>query len=171
MKYTALLLFAFSLLFVSCQSEKEKAYQNIISMAKEYNANPDAEKAKLLDSAYKSYTAAHPRDTATPHFLFEDARLHLGPLQNLTQAVVLFDQIYTDYPDHERAPIALFNYAYVHENMLGNETEARKAYHTFLEKYPKHELADDAQKSIDNLGKTPEEILKGILKPDSAQIQ
>jgi len=37
-------------------------------------------------------------------------------------------------------------------------------YREFLQKYPNHEFADDAELSLKNLGKTPEELLEQFQK-------
>jgi len=44
-------------------------------------------------------------------------------------------------------------------NELGR---AKDIYTEFLKRFPKSNLADDAQASIDNLGKTPEELMKSF---------
>ena len=59
------------------------------------------------------------------------------------------------------------------DNDIKNIVKARAAYQDFLQKYPKSDLANDATLSLQNLGKTPEEIVKGFevkakLKADSA---
>jgi TolA-binding protein len=168
MKYASLLLLAVSVFFVSCQSKQEKQNSSVRSQIREYYADKgNVEKAKLLDSALKSYTAAYPRDTATPQFLFEDAILHEGILNNLVQAAALYNQIYTDYPDNPLAPKALFSYAFLHDTKLDNQGEARKAYNTFLVKYPNHDLADDARANLDILGKDLNEVVKGFQQRDS----
>ncbi len=37
--------------------------------------------------------------------------------------------------------------------------ECKKYYEEFLEKYPESDFADDAEMSLKNLGKTPEELI------------
>jgi hypothetical protein len=171
MKYLIPLFFGAALFFISCKSEKRKTYDNILKLRKEYHAHPDIENAKLLDSAYKLFAGINPRDTSTPKFLYEDALLHEGHLNNPVQAAAILKQIFTDYPDHELAPKALFHYAFLHETKLGNEGEARRAYNMFLVKYPKHDLADDAKASLDNLGKDLNELIKGFEQKDSTNVQ
>ncbi len=50
--------------------------------------------------------------------------------------------------------------AYVYENYLGDLEHAKMIYIEFLEKYPDNEFADDAEISIQNLGKSPEELIR-----------
>ena len=65
--------------------------------------------------------------------------------------------------------------AFIYDNNLKDIKKARTAYSDFIQKYPKHELTDDAMISMDNLGKTPEQIVKEFelklkQKSDSATI-
>ena len=61
---------------------------------------------------------------------------------------------------------------FVQENYSGNLDEARRIYQLFLMEFPNHEMADDARASIDNLGKSPEEIIRGFeIKDSLAQLE
>ena len=44
-------------------------------------------------------------------------------------------------------------------NDLEDLDEAKSTYELYLEKYPNGQLADDARVELENLGKSPEEIL------------
>jgi TolA-binding protein len=76
------------------------------------------------------------------------------------KAVQVFDRILSDYPNFEKTPQCLFLKGYVYENNLGDLQTAKEIYEEFIEKYPDDEFADDAEVSIKNLGKTPEELIK-----------
>jgi outer membrane protein assembly factor BamD (BamD/ComL family) len=170
MKYSYILILAALIGFASCKSNKEKSQEKIKTLQDDYTKGPTLDKAKLLDSALKSYTADYPRDEKTPGYLFDDAKLHVGILNNPLQAVSIYKQIYTDYPDNkELAPEALFHYGYFQEQ-LGNQGEARKAYEALLAKYPDSEWADDAKGSLDMLGKDLNEVIKGFEQKDSAKV-
>ncbi len=54
----------------------------------------------------------------------------------------------------------MFLKGYVYENDLRDLETAKKIYEEFLVKYPDDEFADDAEISIKNLGKSPEELIK-----------
>jgi hypothetical protein len=46
--------------------------------------------------------------------------------------------------------------------------DASRYYRLFLKKYPNHPLAKDAKISLDNIGKTPEDLVKEFeLKNDT----
>jgi TolA-binding protein len=74
--------------------------------------------------------------------------------------IALFDRIINEYPDYEKSPSALFLKAFVYEDQLQDLENAKHYYELFLEKYPESEFADDAEVSLQNLGKSPEELIR-----------
>jgi TolA-binding protein len=88
------------------------------------------------------------------------------------KAIQIFDRILNEYPKFQKIPHCLFLKGFIYENELKNLDKARQIYQEFLMKYPNHEFADDVQISLDNLGKSPEELIKEFqekAKPDSIQ--
>ncbi len=51
-------------------------------------------------------------------------------------------------------------------NDLQDFDAAKETYELYIEKYPDGQLADDAKIELENLGKTPEEILLEKIHPD-----
>jgi hypothetical protein len=49
---------------------------------------------------------------------------------------------------------------FVEANELQNYEAATETYNLFLKTFPDHELATSAKEELDNMGLTPEEILK-----------
>jgi tetratricopeptide (TPR) repeat protein len=88
---------------------------------------------------------------------------------DVSKSLGLYQKIFNEYPDHDRAADALFKMGYIYNNMLNDLPNAEKMYRLFLEKYPEDQLAPSAQFEIDNLGVSPEEILKRI-RPDSLNV-
>ncbi|GLR18308.1 tetratricopeptide repeat protein [Portibacter lacus] len=128
--------------------------------------NPDQfginrnEAFKYVD-ACEAYALSAPEDPKSPEYLFNAAEI-AKLLKTYNKALSLYDRLIEGYPDYKKTPSALFIKAFTLENELGNEEEARKAYTLFLEKYPEDNFADDAKFSLENLGKTPDEVLKAI---------
>jgi TolA-binding protein len=82
-------------------------------------------------------------------------------IENPAKALELYQQVATQYPQHEKAPMALFMTAFVYENDLGDLNNAKTAYEKFLSTYPNDpDFKDDAETALKMLGKTPEEIIK-----------
>ncbi|MEK6553013.1 MAG: tetratricopeptide repeat protein, partial [Bacteroidota bacterium] len=80
--------------------------------------------------------------------------------ESLKKAVEYYQRLYQQFPKDERAPKALFMSGFILANELRNIDAARLTYQQFLDKFPKHELTTPARTELDNLGKTPEEILQ-----------
>ena len=53
----------------------------------------------------------------------------------------------------------MFFIGFIYNNNLQMYDSARIAYQNFIAKFPNHELAASAKFEIDNLGKTPDEII------------
>ena len=65
--------------------------------------------------------------------------------------------------------MCLFLQGFVYESQLHNIIRAKEAYTEFIRKYPRHQLAKDAQFSIENLGKSDEELIKMFEEKNRAQ--
>jgi N-acetylmuramoyl-L-alanine amidase len=76
------------------------------------------------------------------------------------ESIAIFKRIQENYPKHHYAEEAMFLTGFVYENHMGNIAKAKATYQEFIEKYPKSELAEDAQFAIENLGISPEDIIK-----------
>jgi len=79
---------------------------------------------------------------------------------NGVKAMELADRMLNEFPKSERIPETVFLKAFIYENQLSNLGLALKTYQDFLLRFPEHELADDAEAAINNLGKTPEELIR-----------
>ncbi len=85
------------------------------------------------------------------------------------EAINLYQRIINDYPEFRKAPECLFLKGYIYENYLNELDQAKVIYTEFIIKYPNNDFADDAQISIDNLGKSPEELIKEFEEKMKAQ--
>ncbi|MFH1296450.1 MAG: tetratricopeptide repeat protein [Bacteroidota bacterium] len=115
--------------------------------------------ADSLVLLYTDFAAAWPNDSLAPVYLFKAASMTMN-LQDGPGSIALFEQIRESYPNFEKAPLCLFFTGYVQENVMRDIDKAREAYQLFIESYPDHDFVDDAQASIDNLGKTPEQMIR-----------
>ena len=147
---------------VSCQPSREKMEKKIASMeTRLFDAESGFSRAGAdsLIQEYQDFAAAFPTDSLAPVCLFKAASMVMN-LQNGLRAIALFDEIRTSYPEYEKAPLCLFFTGYVQENVLGDIDQARVTYTLIIDTYPDHDFADDAQASINNLGKTPEQMIQ-----------
>jgi TolA-binding protein len=119
----------------------------------------DKGKAVELVGMYENYADNYPDDSMAVENLFKAAELCLN-LGEGQRAIELYGRVITEYPDFRKVPECYFLTGYVYENYLGDLENAKIIYSAFLEKYPDNDFADDAEISIQNLGKTPEELIK-----------
>lgn len=119
------------------------------------------DKAKILTlvDLYVDYADNYPDDSMAVENLFKGAEfcLNLGEGQ---RSIDLYNRVMNEYPDFWKVPECMFLKGYVYENYLGDLDMAKAIYTQFLETYPDNEFADDAEISIRNLGKTPEELIQ-----------
>ena len=161
-----ILLFTLTVLFFqACQSPtlEEKIQKQEQQLKDQQDARADTKAVnKLLDN-YLVYAEENPADSITPHYLFKAADLMMNtgkPAKAITQ----LDKIMNRYPDFEKASDALFLKGFILENHLGKLGRAKEVYELFLEKYPDHVFADDVEVSLQNLGRTPEEMVREFEK-------
>jgi len=119
----------------------------------------DKNEASNMILAYTQYADAYPEDSISAEYLFKAADVSINTFHSI-ETIELFDRIINNYPHYRKTPQALFLKAFAYENYIGQLDSARAIYQLFLEKYPHHDFYNDAQISLDNLGKTPEEIIK-----------
>lgn len=159
----------FSIVFITvlvataCGPSKKEKINRINEMENELFAEEakgiDKEKARSLTDAYIAYADAFPEDSLAPEYLFRAADISMNIFES-GQAIDLYNRITDDYPDYRKAPQCLFLKAFVYENNLNDLNNAKRYYREFLDKYPEDEFADDAEMSLQNLGKSPEQLIK-----------
>jgi TolA-binding protein len=161
------LIAAAILVTFSCAGPKKEVaddLKNAIALLEEklYN-NQDIQISKNdaieLIGLYEEYATSFPEDSVAPVYLFRASDLSMN-LQRPEETIALFNELLASYPDYEKTPSVLFLKAFVYEDQLRDLDNAKKYYEEFLEKFPESDFADDAEMSLKNLGKTPEELIK-----------
>jgi len=142
--------------------------QDSISVFEKALFNPEVKKinkSKVLKiiNFYTEYAERYPDDSLSPVYLFKASDVSMN-LYRPSETIKILDTILIRYPDYEKTPTALFLKAFIYEDQVKNYDRARKYYQMFIDKYPDNEFADDAQMSLDNLGKSPEELIKSFEK-------
>lgn len=143
---------------------KEVLQKNIEEVEKKAQAHTelDLATANSLLALYSDYAKNNPEDPKTPEYLFKAGRI-ATTMKLGKQAVQYFEQAYS-YKDFDKAPDALFLKGFVYESVLNDTANARKTYEEVITKYPDSHLANDAKASIENMGKTPEELIREFEK-------
>lgn len=164
-KSLSLIFIAIAMLFVACGESnpradieaQEAALQTI--MSDESSSSPDAIRegfAKLI-SAYEDYLAGGNTLSADEYFKVAELYESVG---RYDQTISMLEKLRTEHPKTDRAADALFKIGFIQHNNLNDLKNAEDTYRKFINKYPDHHFADDAQMEIDNLGVSPEEIIR-----------
>ena len=158
-KYFVLALF--TILAISCSKISDQEYfDQAQSLLKE---NKTSEAIKAIETLINEY----PESKIAPKALVQLAGIYqnqmvdkLKPSESFDRAQKYFYQVYEKYPDSEEAPQSLFLSGFILANDLKDFDKATAHYNLFLSKYPSHPLAVSAKEELDNMGLSPEEILK-----------
>lgn len=119
----------------------------------------DTAKAGSMIKLYLSYIEAYPADTNSPDYLFRAADL-AAKTNNIHSAIQLYEKLVREYPNCRHTPLSVFLQGFIYENQANDPLKARPYYEKFLASYPDHALAADVAFSLENLGKTPEELIR-----------
>ena len=109
--------------------------------------------------AMQGVADGYPGTPEAERALFSVAATYNNESQEFQKAIDAYQRYVNAYPGGEKAAVSMFLVGYIYNNQLGNVDSARAAYHRFLEKYPQHEMAVSAQFELNNLGRSPEELL------------
>lgn len=174
MKRIIIIISVISTLFTACnikeQTNKDIIIKNIAEKEKvlldtvNYNLNTDT--ANILITEYQEFVKEFSNDSLSPIYLLKAADLCISTKKYET-AAKLYNKVYSNYPNYEKAPQALFLEAMTYSDFIKNESLGKLKYKEFIKKYPNHELINDAKKSLEFIGKSPEEILNILQSKDS----
>ena len=160
------------IIFLSgCKNAQEKALDDVKKVESELygdgkNFRFDEALARDAIAKYKNYAEQNPESKEAPEMLLKAADLHRA-LREYNEAMDIFKKIETTYPDFDKLPHIIFLQGFVYENEMQQLPQAKARYEYFIERYPDHPLAKDVRFSIQNLGKTPEEIIRGFEQTDT----
>jgi outer membrane protein assembly factor BamD (BamD/ComL family) len=162
-KINLILLVSVMALITACGPSRDKSAMKIKAV-EDRLFSPDAgyfnrASADSLLNMYTDFIKEFPTDTLVPEYIFKSGSIAMNE-GNGEKAIGYFDLYMNQFPDKSRAPVCLFFKAYVYENVLRNMDKAKELYITFAEKYPNHPLANDAKLAVENLGKSPEQMIR-----------
>ena len=120
-----------------------------------------AENVIQLVDAYVLFAEQNPNDQQTPDFLFKALDVAVGVnAEGPQKAIDIANVLIEKYPDFEMTPMAMFIKGFVYENMIGDLKNAEATYRQFIEKYPNSPIVEDVKATLENLGLTPEELIR-----------
>ena len=103
-------------------------------------------------------------DSLAAEYVFNAADIYRG-MGNFDKALEMWYLVYKPYEqEHPKAPHALFQCGFLYDSILERKDLARNLYKRFLRKYPDHNLANDVKSLLENLDKSPEDLIKEFQK-------
>jgi TolA-binding protein len=164
-RYIVIPILAMVIAVASCNQANKSAEPTIAQLEKELFdeevifTEEGKQKALKLSQLYITYADENPLDTLSATYLFKAADITMN-MGSAAKAIELYNRVIYSYPDFRKAPECLFLVAYIYENNFANYGKAKELYEQFIQLYPENEFADDASISIENMGKSPEELIK-----------
>ena len=120
-------------------------------------------KAPQVAEKYCKFVEQNPNDSTADLWLYHAMEINVM-LKNADKSEEICHQLLETYPKSEWAPVSLFLLgSYVYNDILNDTAKAHVAYQQIIDNYPESHLAEDAKKSIEYLGLTPDEILSRIV--------
>lgn len=131
-----------------------------------YTEGKESEALKDFQSAAELYEEVTDRFQTSPYAessLSRLAYMYNNDIKDKKRALDAYKRFYRLFPSSKQAPTMLFLSAFIYNNEYNNDPamldSARQSYELFLQKYPDHELAASARFEVENLGKTPDELI------------
>lgn len=131
--------------------------------AKVFTEGVSFEKENLIQlvDAYLLFAKQNPSDSQSPDFVFKALDVAVGTgVETPQKAIEIADVLIEKYPDFEMTPMAMFIKGFVYENKLGDLQNAEMTYRQFIEKYPDNPMVGDVKSTLENLGLSPEELIR-----------
>ncbi|MCF8461356.1 MAG: tetratricopeptide repeat protein [Flavobacteriales bacterium] len=143
------------------ESEKTLAMidslETVLFADSEAPADPKA--GMTLVRSYAKFYQLSEKDSLAVDMLFKAGEVSMGIGQG-NLAVKYFRTITEEHSAFHKAPEALFLSGFCEENINKDTAQARYFYETFITSFPNHKLAQDAQFSIQNMGKSDEDLIR-----------
>ncbi len=161
-KLTLLVVILVSMMISSC--EHKITVENIKALESqsfsEYGMLNPEYGTQLID-AYVLYAKQNPDAVQSPDYLFRaiDISVNLNA-KEAQKTIDIANDLIEKYPDFELSPMAMYIKGFVYENQLNDIEKALDTYHQFLEKYPNSHLINEVKSTIENIGLSPEELIR-----------
>ena len=124
-------------------------------------AKPTKEEVIQLIDAYILFAEQNPDDVQSPDYLFRALDIAVGVnAEGPDKAIKIADMLIEKYSDFEMTPMAMYLKGFVYENIVGDLQNAEMTYRQFIEKYPESPMVEDVKATIENLGLSPEELIR-----------
>ncbi len=165
LKLMVFALLAFGL-FACGETEKKLTYYDLKEAEKSlFNADQSLNEAVAPEVAdkYCLFVEQNPKDSLADEWLYHALEINVM-MKDVQKSEMLCDQLLKQYPQSHWAPVSLFLLGnYIYDGQLNDTAKAHIVYQRLIDEYPDSKLVDDAQKSIEFLGWTPDQIMNHFM--------
>ncbi|PLX32252.1 MAG: hypothetical protein C0600_03200 [Ignavibacteria bacterium] len=159
----SLFFLAAALFAAACSSE---GASDLMDKARGLEKADNPEEALPL---YEKLYQEHADDDNAPEALFRCAAIYYNTQKDILKAATTYELVSEKYPDSEYGHKGLFIAAFTYANELANYERARTAYEKYLSAYPDSSMTETVRFELENLGKTPEELLESLQQPTAEE--
>ena len=161
MKKLLLSIFVVLIMFSCGEKMSVKEVKELESKVLAKGAKPTKEEVIQLIDAYILFAEQNPDDAQSPDYLFRALDIAVGVnAEGPDKAIKIADVLIEKYPDFEMTPMAMYLKGFVYENIVGDIRSAEMTYRQFIEKYPESPMVEDVKATLENLGLSPEELIR-----------
>lgn len=164
MKKTILITTVLALMLAGCQQNTKTTEKDVKRAEKalfneDQTLNPEA--IVVAVETFSNYAEENPEAENAAEYLFKAFEISVNTHQDPQQSIALANQILERYPDFDNIPVALFMLAsFVYDEQLHDLDKARETYQRIVDDYPDSPFANDAALSIQQLGMSPEDLIR-----------
>jgi outer membrane protein assembly factor BamD (BamD/ComL family) len=168
-KSLKLMIFALLALgMLSCGGNEQKLTLDDMRAAQDVlfdeNGSLNEKEAPKVAEKYCQFVKQNPNDTSVVKWLFHAMEINLL-LKDSEKSIEIGNQLLEQYPQSRWAPQTLLTLgSFVYNDQLKDTAQAHIMFQRLIDEYPDSDLVDDAQKSIEYLGLSPEEIMSLIME-------
>jgi len=148
-----------------CQNQRGKVTEKDVKKAEQALFNEDQttnqEAVANAIETFSKFAEQNPDDANAPECLFKALEISINTKQDPVQSILLCENLVEKYPEFDKNPVALFMLAsFVYDDQLNDLDMTRDTYQRIVDNYPESPFARDAAISIQQVGMSPEELVK-----------
>jgi len=146
-------LIGFSLLVIGCSKMTEdELWQKVEESRNGTNFDSTIQVCERIVQEY-------PNGQKAPAAMYLIGETYQNGKHDYHAAVNYYQAFVKKYPDLNSTPVAMFIIGFIYNNNLQMMDSARITYQEFVSKFPTHDLASSAKFEIENLGRSPDQII------------